>query len=1030
VLLTDGLTIVEYGAGDIEFASTVDSAVSGNYGLNVYSAGATIFNGAVGSDALDSLSQDTGLGYVYTNATGSTQINGGSVTTTNYQYYLDPVTLGADTILTSTYVRFFKTLDSDLGNNRTLLVNASGITRFMGEVGGIDALASLTTDIPGNTWIWNNVTTTGTQTYNDDVDLIGDVTAESTGDAEIKFAKTVDGGHNLIVNTGGDTKFIGNVGSDLPLTTLTTDAGGTTYVSGDVTTTSGIHFGDNVVADGNQRLDAGAGTLDADMSIVKTTAGNLNLAGDAGIVLGGNVLGTGGFGAGDTITFENDVTADGGSQILDAGLGTLDADGHITKTTAGDLTLGGDAGILVARDVTTIGNAWQWLVFSDAVTADGSTDQRFASGDGDLALGYLRAWQDIDKTGPGDLTIDGYGVWLYGDVDVSAGSLVIGSDYDAPTKDSGTERYKARGNLTAAEDVTLTANKHIFEGDDHQSVIAASGTVSVLENSQLVDDSVEKLNGGDLFISGGSDGLAVDIELPINVGGNLWITGNGDIQVSGDLSAVYSGEGESYGGVAIISENGSIYTEGTDGLNVSVTGYSDHVKQIGVYDLEVDEQTGRPTFYEGGEGEDLIPRAAIIIQSPENLTIGEDAELTALGIYDTTGAVDDRGFVDFLADPLTSIGGIIRDEGDPIDVAIYLASTGTDSDAGQGNVHLDAVTIDVEEGGTMVVDAYDTVTFGDFSETPVALTIPQDFLDSRSYYTLEAFLNSQGVSSIEELLAQSQYDTVQDFLMNNYEYFMELEEGKVWDVDRLEVVSRITEWLYQAVGRLPFAHDPTAIAAFEAFIGGDYILRGAGLDNLAITDGRAWVLEDPMLAAPLFEEAGQALEPLTLGLAGCPVLVAAVSVELGVPGDTIQVSLANSFALNTNIQPCESCARLLNAATILRDEDGSGMVALNQVFNTVAPAGAPFTPEMATSIATAFAGRVNDGTQYATAIEYIDAFVRYLAVLDTEMGSPVADGDSIAFVMGKYGTGITESENSNIAAFVATRLESSATFGE
>ncbi len=246
------------------------------------------------------------------------------------------------------------------------------------------------------------------------------------------------------------------------------------------------------------------------------------------------------------------------------------------------------------------------------------------------------------------------------------------------------------------------------------------------------------------------------------------------------------------------------------------------------------------------------------------------------------------------------------------------------------------------------------------------------------------------------------------------------------------VVSRVTEWLYQAVtfGRLPFAGDPAAIAAFEDFIGGDYILRGAGLGNPVITDGRAWVLEDPFPAAPLAEEAGQALVPLTLGLAGCPVLVAAVSAELGVPGDTIEVSLANSFALNTNIQPCESCARLLSAATILRDEDGSGMAALNQVFNTVAPAGAPFTPGMAASIATAFAGRVGDGTQYATAIEYIDAFVRYLAVLDTEMGSPVADGDSIAFVMGKYGTGITGSDNSNIAAFVATRLESSATFGE
>ncbi|GAJ08890.1 unnamed protein product, partial [marine sediment metagenome] len=221
-----------------------------------------------------------------------------------------------------------------------------------------------------------------------------------------------------------------------------------------------------------------------------------------------------------------------------------------------------------------------------------------------------------------------------------------------------------------------------------------------------------------------------------------------------------------------------------------------------------------------------------------------------------------------------------------------------------------------------------------------------------------------------------------------------LENGDVGD--RLEVVSRITEWLFQAVGRLPYPY-----GGFDFPLDYTYVLRGAGLGNTGITDGRAWVLEDPVDPAPLYEEAGVGAERLTLGLEGCPVLVAAVSAELGVPGDTIEVSLANSFALNTDIQPCESCARLLNAATILRDEDGSGMVAMNQVFSTVAPAAVPFTPEMQALIATAFAGRVNDGTQYATAIEYMDAFVRYIAVLGTEMGSPVADGDSIAFVMGK-----------------------------
>jgi hypothetical protein len=53
-------------------------------------------------------------------------------------------------------------------------------------------------------------------------------------------------------------------------------------------------------------------------------------------------------------------------------------------------------------------------------------------------------------------------------------------------------------------------------------------------------------------------------------------------------------------------------------------------------------------------------------------------------------------------------------------------------------------------------------------------------------------------------------------------------------------------------------------------------------------------------------------------------------------------------------------------------------------------------------------------------MEYVDAFVQYVAVLDTELGAPV--GDSVAFVMDKYGTGLTEAENANIGAYVAARL--------
>jgi hypothetical protein len=161
--------------------------------------------------------------------------------------------------------------------------------------------------------------------------------------------------------------------------------------------------------------------------------------------------------------------------------------------------------------------------------------------------------------------------------------------------------------------------------------------------------------------------------------------------------------------------------------------------------------------------------------------------------------------------------------------------------------------------------------------------------------------------------------------------------------------------------------------------------------------------------------------PVEVKLSGCPVLLDAVSNELGVSKDTIQISIENALAVNPNIQPCDTCAKLVNAVAVLKDADGSRMAALAQVINQIAPADVPFTPEMGTLIATAFADNAaKEGSNYAVAAEYLDAFVAYVAVLDTQMGSPV--GDSVAFVMDKHGTGIRENSNPNIAAYIAMRL--------
>src|SRR6516225_2788293 len=197
------------------------------------------FDGAVGTTALSSLTTDKA---------GTTDINGGSVTTTGDQTYNDAVTLIADTTLTGVNVTFGQTLDAAAAGKQSLTVNASGTTTFDGAV-GTTALSSLTTDKAGTTDVnGGSVTTTGDQTYNDAVVLSADTTL--TG-VNVTFGQTLDavasGKQSLTVNASGTTTFDGAVGTTA-LSSLTTDKAGTTDINGgSVTTTGDQTYNDAVV---------------------------------------------------------------------------------------------------------------------------------------------------------------------------------------------------------------------------------------------------------------------------------------------------------------------------------------------------------------------------------------------------------------------------------------------------------------------------------------------------------------------------------------------------------------------------------------------------------------------------------------------------------------------------------------------------------------------------------------------------------------------------------------------------------------
>lgn len=173
-------------------------------------------------------------------------------------------------------------------------------------------------------------------------------------------------------------------------------------------------------------------------------------------------------------------------------------------------------------------------------------------------------------------------------------------------------------------------------------------------------------------------------------------------------------------------------------------------------------------------------------------------------------------------------------------------------------------------------------------------------------------------------------------------------------------------------------------------------------------------------AAPLPQMVISGVEEEEFQVGGCPALLAWVAEELGLEQDNIQVYLENTLASVTDIQPCDMCARLKDAAAVLADPNRAAALAwvVGQFVATPAP---PSEEQMAV-IATALAQhRDDDETYYAAAGQWLDALVEYIGILDAEMGWSV--DEAVALVADKYVAPVTEDTDINLIAFVNMLLE-------
>ncbi len=533
VLLGADLTIDEVGTGNVEFASTVDSEAGSNYSLTVNTgSGATIFSDAVGSDALGALSDDNGLGAVSTDADGSTQINGGVVTTTGDQTYADSVTLGGDTTLSGTNIEFSGTLDDDTNalTGSELLVNASGNTNLFGSVGNTTALDSLTTDGPGTTNFDTNVVKAAELDFNDDV--VTQQTTTLTGTTSVDFGDTLsigDGAGEALTVAGATVGFNGavdsadgndltvnatttnlnaQVGSGSALGTLTTDGVGTTYVNTDVVSADMLDFNDDVVT---QQTTTLTGTTSVDFGDTLSVGDG---AGEALTVAGATV----GFNGAVDSADGNDLTVNATTTNLNAQVGSGSALGTLTTDGVGTTYVNTD---VVSADMLDFNDD---VVTQQTTTLTGTTSVDFGDtlsvGDGagealtvaGATVGFNGA---VDSADGNDLTVNATTTNL--NAQVGSGSALgtlttdgVGTTY-VNTDVVSADMLDFNDDVVTQQTTTLTGTTSVDFGDTLSVGDGAGEALTVAGATVGFNGAVDSADGNDLTVNATTTNLNAQV---------------------------------------------------------------------------------------------------------------------------------------------------------------------------------------------------------------------------------------------------------------------------------------------------------------------------------------------------------------------------------------------------------------------------------------------------------------------------------------------------------------------------------------
>ncbi|NEQ99465.1 MAG: CHAT domain-containing protein [Cyanothece sp. SIO2G6] len=523
---------------------------------------------------------------------GNFDFQGNEIVTTGEQNYQGLITFGLDTQLTGSIISFNESIDSD-----NISLDILGDANFAQDITLNSLSVSGITNTNTNNITPSRITTTGLQTYSDNVILNGDTIFDTNG-GEITFTGTVNGPHDLTVNAGeGAIRFAESIGDvnalnnaifsttntlviehglaslgTLDITASQLDLGGYIQVaSGDVAIPMAIRL----IKDTTIEATTGAILLDNEVTSPAGT-NNLNLSANNNIAT-------------------QFIETNGGNLDIRSTNGSITIGNLSTTNTTNKDNLGGNInlGNLVLTDdllLTSGGGAIEFLG-----TVDGSHTLTVNADSGDItfnnAIGSLTPIVDLSLDNTGTVTLPAQTILSGTFEQANASSVNLG------------------GNLIAENNITFNSPLQLTEAT----------TITTGNNGDIRLATVTQTQPTRLTANANGSLTTVDINLD-----------QVDLTAINDLTA---GEITTTGTINLASTNGAINVDRLDGTAITATSNGDLAISGAIAATGTVNLTSTTGAIESGN----ITGTDIAIATPNTITTGD---ITAAGSLDVTAAGD------------------------------------------------------------------------------------------------------------------------------------------------------------------------------------------------------------------------------------------------------------------------------------------------------------------------------------------------------------------------------------------------------